>query len=109
MAPNYNVNYVAGTLTIQEAPLITVRATSTAKIYGNDVPELKYTIEGGTLTGTPELKCEATKVSPIGNYEIVISKGTLQDYANIRFVNGTLTVTKAPLTVKARSYTIVQS
>ncbi len=109
VAPNYNIKYVAGTLTIQEAPLITVRATSTAKIYGNDVPELKYTIEGGTLTGTPELKCEATKASPIGNYEIVISKGTLQDYANIRFVNGTLTVTKAPLTVKARSYTIVQS
>ena len=109
VAQNYNITYVAGTLTIQEAPLITVRATSTAKLYGDAMPELKYTIEGGTLTGTPELKCEATQSSPAGSYDIVISKGTLQDYSNIRFVNGVLTVGKAPLTITARSYTIMET
>ena len=108
-AQNYNISYVAGTLTIQEAPLITVWATSVGKVYGNEMPELKYTIEGGTLTGTPELKCEATQSSPVGNYDIIISQGTLQDYANIKFVNGVLAVAKAPLTITARSYTIMET
>lgn len=110
VAPNYDITYVAGTLTIQEAPLITVTATSQGKVYGDANPALTYTIEGGTLTGTPYVTCEATRDSEPGVYTIVISQGTLEDYPNLTFVNGTLTVTKAPLSISAGGpYTMKQS
>ncbi|MBQ8153706.1 MAG: hypothetical protein IJ069_08510 [Prevotella sp.] len=53
------------------------------------------------------MTCEVTKTSPVGTYPIVISKGSVTNY-NDTYVNGTLTITKAPLTITAKDYTVKQ-
>ncbi len=107
-AQNYSITHVAGTLTILEADPITVTATSLSKEYGDALPKLSWTVEGGTLTGEPELQCEATESSLPGTYSITLSKGTI-DYPNLILVDGTLTVTKAPLTISTGTYTMKQT
>jgi len=107
-AQNYTVNNFAGTLTILPADPITITATSLTKEYGDEVPTFAWTVIGGTLEGTPEIKCEATKASLPGTYPITVGKGTL-DYPNLVFVDGTLTVTKAPLAISVGNYTMKQT
>ena len=102
-ADNYDISYVAGTLTIREADPITVRASSLSKVYGDAMPELEWTVEGGTLTGQPLLSCEATSLSPVGTYPILVEKGTI-DYPNLKLIAGTLTITKAPLKAYVADY-----
>jgi len=91
------------TVPAKELPA-TVTATSYTIEYGDAIPKLEYTSEGGELSGTPQLKCEATSTSPVGTYPIVITKGSVQNNS-VTYVNGTLTITKAPLTIAAKSYT----
>ena len=75
--------------------------------YGEANPAFEYTSSGAALSGTPNITCEATATSPVGEYDIVANKGTITNY-NVTYVNGKLTVTKAPLTIKAKSYSIKQ-
>lgn len=86
---------------------VTVRARSYSRAYGDANPRFEYEVIDGTLKGTPEVTCSATKTSPVGTYPITVTKGTS---TNRKFtgVDGTLTVTKAPLTITAKSYTISQ-
>ena len=107
-SPNYNITYVAGKLTITEADPITIRATSVEMEYGNAVPTLTYTVEGGTITGTPTISCTANSNSPAGTYPITVSAGTV-NYPRLLFVAGTLTINKAPLTISAGNYTMKQT
>ena len=102
--PDHDV-IVIGTFTIVDP--VTITANSYSRKYGESNPTFEYTSEGAALTGTPEITCEATVTSPVGEYPIVISKGTVTNY-NDHYVNGILTVTKAPLTITAKSYTIKQ-
>ena len=106
-ATNYDITYVKGTLTITPADAIIVTAKSYSREYGEANPSLEYTVSGGTLTGTPSISCSATATSSVGEYDIVVSKGSVSNY-NVTLVNGKLTVTKAPLTITAMSYTIKQ-
>ena len=106
-ATNYAISYIKGKLTITEADPVTVTAKSYTIEYGDDLPSFEYTSEGAPLTGTPSITCEATKTSPVGTYTIVIKKGTVKNY-NDTYVNGTLTIKKAPLTITAKDYTIKQ-
>ena len=78
--------------------------------YGEDNPTFEYEIGGGTaeqLGGTPELTCEATATSGVGEYAIKATKGTAT-YPNIVFVDGTLTINKAPLTISGGTYSMKQ-
>jgi hypothetical protein len=59
------------------------------------------------LHGTPSVSCAATKTSSVGTYLIVIGKGGVANY-NDTYVNGTLTIGKAPLKITAKDYTIKQ-
>lgn len=80
---------------------VTLTANSYTRVYGDDNPTFGYTVSGGTITsGEPTITCSATKESPVGTYDIVISKGTVSN-SNVKLVKGTLTITKAPLTIKA--------
>ena len=106
-ATNYDISYVKGTLTITKADEIVVTAKSYSRHYGEANPTFEYTSSSAALSGTPSITCAATVASPVGNYDIVASKGTVTNY-NVTYVNGTLTITKAPLTIKAKSYTIKQ-
>ncbi len=106
-AQNYEITYVAGKLTIVDADALIIKANSYMIGYGDDLPTFEFTSEGAVLEGTPTITCEATKTSPIGTYPIVIAKGSVTNY-NATYVNGTLTITKAPLTITAKDYTIKQ-
>ena len=106
-ATNYEISYAKGKLTIVNADALIIRAKDYTIEYGDDIPDFEYTSEGATLAGTPAITCEATKTSAVGIYPIVITKGSVTNY-NTTFVNGTLTIEKAPLTITAKSYTIKQ-
>ena len=86
---------------------ITVTANDDSREYGDPNPAFGYTTEGGDINGTPDLNCDATESSTVGTYTIQITKGSITN-ENVTLVDGTLTVTPAPLTVTANSYTITQ-
>lgn len=106
-AENYEISYVAGTLSVVDADAVVVTAKSYSREYGEENPTFEYTSAGVELEGTPAIACEATAASPVGTYPIVISKGEVTNY-NDSYVNGTLTITKAPLNIAAQNYVIKQ-
>ena len=86
---------------------ITVTANDDSREYGDPNPAFGYTTEGGSINGIPDFYCDATELSTVGTYTIQITKGSITN-ENVTLVDGTLTVTPAPLTVTANSYTITQ-
>ena len=87
---------------------VTITANSYTRAYGDDNPVFGYTSSNNEkFDGEPEITCEATITSPVGTYPIVIKSGTISGIEDT-YVNGTLTITKAPLTITAKSYTITQ-
>ena len=106
-ATNYSFKFVSGTLTVTKAAL-TVTANNLSKVYGSALPTLTDTITGfvngdtaaKAVTGAASLSTTGTAKSPVGTYPITIAAGTLAaaNYS-FKFVVGTLTVTKAVLTV----------
>jgi len=103
-AANYTISYENGVLTVTEADLITVTVNSCSREYGDENPVFEYTVSGGELQGKPEFVCQATTTSPVGSYPIEVKAGTIS-YPNLKLVAGTLTVTAAPLTISAGTYT----
>lgn len=92
-------NIFTSSYTIQND--VTLTANSYTRIYGDDNPTFEYSVSGGAITsGEPTITCSATKESPVGTYDIVISKGSVSN-SNVKFEKGTLTITKAPLAIKA--------
>ncbi|MBR1688415.1 MAG: C10 family peptidase [Prevotella sp.] len=80
----------------------TVKARNANRYYGDPNPNFGYTLSGDYVTGVAELTCEADELSPVGTYDIIPSAGTITA-SGLTFVNGTLTVKKAPLTVSVVS------
>ena len=99
--------------TITPATLV-ITANPASRVYGAADPTFTDTIsgfiEGQTLatsgvTGAPSFTTTASSTSHVGNnYEIVPGTGSLQsaDYL-FSFVPDTLTITPAPLTIKANN------
>ena len=106
-AQNYEMSYVNGKLTIVDADALIITAKSYTIKYGDEIPAFEFTSDGASLEGTPSITCDATSTSPVGTYPIVISKGSVTNY-NVTYVNGTLTIEKAPLKIMAKDYTIKQ-
>ena len=107
MADKYAGNDTESTFKVKKHTPVTLTANSYTRKYGEVNPTFGYTAEGATVEGTPDITCEATATSPVGTYPIVISKGSVTNEDD-SYVNGTLTVTKAPLTITAQSYVIKQ-
>ena len=103
-AENYAISYEQGHLTVVEADAIVVRAKSYSRQYGDENPLFEFDIEGAALDGTPEIVCSAVANSPVGSYTIEVKQGSIKNY-NVHFESGTLTITKAPLSISAGSYT----
>ena len=103
-AQNYEISYENGTLKVTDADAVVVTAKSYTRVYGEENPAFEYTSSGAELVGVPEITCEATTTSPVGTYDIIIKKGSVTNY-NDSYINGTLTITKAPLKIKAGTYT----
>ena len=73
----------------------------------DSLPIYGYISTGAALSGTPSISCSATAASPVGTYTITVSKGSVTNKYD-SYVNGTLTINKAPLTVTAKNYIIKQ-
>jgi len=130
---NYNLTFVNGALTINKAHL-TVTASSDTRVYGDTNPTLSATLSGfvngesasmsgsgfGTtwsvgvsantagITGAAAVTTAATATTGVGSVPTVAAIGTLAatNY-DFTFVNGALTITKAPLSVVLGSQTKV--
>jgi len=106
---DYNVTYVNGKLTVTKAAL-TITATSASKIYGTTAT-LAYTetglvmVNGDTINSVTETSNGAAATAAVGSYAIDISAavGTGLSNYTIKYIDGTLTVTKASLTITATS------
>src|SRR5262249_47809590 len=106
-ATNYDFTFVNGTLIITKAHLM-VTANDKSRVYGDPNPTFTASYSGfknndtfaTAVTGSPSLITTATATSPVGPYTITVAQGTLAatNY-DFSFVNGTLTITKATLTV----------
>ncbi|HKQ38390.1 MAG TPA: MBG domain-containing protein, partial [Verrucomicrobiae bacterium] len=86
---------------------LTITAADKAKVYGTPNPPLTAAYSGfvngdsiSSLATPVSLNTSATTGSPEGSYPITAAGATAANY-NISFVNGTLTVTRAPLTITA--------
>jgi hypothetical protein len=107
---NYTISYVNGTLTVNRATL-TITANSTSSVYGNGTTlgGTEFTSSGlrnGQTIGSVTLSSTgASTTSGAGIYNITASGATGGTFnANnytIGYVNGTLTVTRAALTITA--------
>ena len=95
-----------GYLTDKYGVVITVKDCT--REYGATNPNFEYTTKGASISGTPTITCAATASSPVGTYPITVSytKAEGESMLNITCVNGSMTITKAPLTITAKSYTI---
>jgi putative lipoic acid-binding regulatory protein len=107
---NYNFGFSNGTLTVTVAELL-ITAENQSRVYGATNTALTVNYSGfvngegvGALAGSPSVTTIATTISPVGNYDIVVGLGSLNN-ANYSFVfsNATLSVTAASLSVTADS------
>jgi gliding motility-associated-like protein len=103
---NYNISYVAGTLTVNKATL-TITATNGSKTYGAANPAFVVTYNGfvgadnaTVLSAQPVISTTALATSGAGTYPITVSGATANNYT-INNVAGTLTVIPAALTITA--------
>jgi uncharacterized protein DUF11/MBG domain-containing protein len=101
-AANYTLTVFPGTFIINPAPL-TVTADNKTRVYGDSNPAFTGTVVGlknGDVL-PPTYSTPATQLAPIGSYPIIpfISATPLSANYAITYVNGTLTVTPAPLTL----------
>ncbi|HXD74985.1 MAG TPA: MBG domain-containing protein [Vicinamibacterales bacterium] len=107
---NYSVTYADGTFKITAAAL-TITAASQSMIYGGPVPALTASYSGlvngdtaASLTPAAALSTSATSASGVGSYPITVVGAASPNYT-ITFVNGTLSVTPAPLVASAANAT----
>ncbi len=113
-AQNYTFVFVNGVLAVCKATL-TVTANNASMTYGGTLPAFTASYSGfqngdgvGVLSGAPSLTTTAISSSPVGNYTINASQGTLSA-ANYSFVlvNGVLSIGKAMLTVTASNASMI--
>ncbi len=109
--PNYDITYVGGTVTVTPAP-VTITALSTSMTYGGSVPTVSPTIDGlqngegaSVLGGGLTCTTTASPTSPVGAYDSSCSGAVDSNYA-ITYVDGSIAVTPAALTITASSGTL---
>jgi len=107
----YAVKTATQALRVNKKTLI-ISTVDAQRIYGHDNPVYQYTYNGfaynenySVLLTQPVGNTSATKSSPVGDYAVSVTYATAANY-DIQFTNGKLTVTKAPLTIKANDVTI---
>jgi len=103
---NYSISYVDGTLTITQA-VLTVTADDKSRIYGDANPAFTVSYTGfkngeneTVLDVAPTASSAASLTTAVGTYPITASGGSDNNYS-FSYVDGTLTITQAALTVTA--------
>jgi hypothetical protein len=109
-ASNYTISYADGGYSVNPAPL-TITASSPTITYGQAIPAIIASFSGfvngdtsSSLTPGPTCSTTATSASQPGTYPTSCSGASDPNYT-ISYVNGTLTINKAPtkLTVQQAS------
>lgn len=101
----YTADAAWGKCTIKEytgTPVVT--AEDASRIYGRTISNYAFDVTGAPINGEPALSCEADATYPVGTYPILCEAGGVTSLG-AQFINGTLTVEGAPLTLAAKSYT----
>lgn len=106
-APNYDITYKYGTLSVVKAPL-SVGVSDATKIYGNQNPDFSLLFSGlkngetsPVWTKKPVISTSATAESKVGQYEVTVGSGVATNYEIVKYLPGSLTVSPKNLTVKA--------
>ena len=109
-ADNYEFMYAQGTLTVTKAPL-SARIENAEREYGTYNPDFRITFSGLKNGETnpawetaPSLSTPATLTSAVGDYAITASKAVAKNYDLTAISPGRLTITPAPLTIAANSF-----
>ena len=109
-ATNYAFTYEQGELTVSKAGL-TAKVKDATKVYGDENPsfDIEYVgLKNGETapewTTTPTIQTEATKTSDVGDYAIKANDAVAKNY-DLAIADGKLTITPAPLTIKANDMT----
>jgi len=108
--PNYAIKYVDGNLSVTRASLA-ITAENKTKVYGSDLPVLTAKVaglvNGDTAASIAGLGATttATALSKVGDY-VITPSGTNPNY-EITYNPGSLSVTKAALTIAAENKTNV--
>lgn len=109
VAPNYNITFSKGTLTVSKAPL-RVTADNRSRFYYEPNPTLTCSYSGfvngeneTVLTKKPHLSTTATLKSKADNYPINIDGAQAQNYT-FTYETGTLEVMKRSLIVSTNNY-----
>ena len=93
------------TLKIVAAPL-TITANNQTKVYGSPNPTLTATyaglVNGDVPASVPVIIGTVAATSGAGSYAITVSGASDPNYT-VRYVSGTLTISKAPLTITANN------
>ena len=109
--PNYDIGYATGTQTITPAEL-TITAEDKTKVYGAADPDFTASFEGLVNGDTEDDVTGLTFAGPptgsdVGDdYAITVADATNPNY-DMGYVDGTLTITPAPLTITADDKTKV--
>lgn len=105
-APNYEITYKYGTLSVVKAPL-TASVIDASKIYGNENPDFSLSFSGlknGETTPEwtikPRLSTPANVSSGVGQYSVSASDGIAVNY-DVTYNPGILTISERDLTAKA--------
>lgn len=110
-ATNYDFACEPGVLTITKAPL-SANVNDATKVYGSNNPSFTINYSGlkngetvPAWTTSPTFRTEATKQSGVGEYAVNAINGVPKNYDLGTITPGTLTVTPAPLTIRANNAT----
>lgn len=109
ISENYLAKITSGTLTVTKTPL-TVIADDAERVYGNSNPTFSRSYLGlklsdneyNAFTSLPQITCAATVTSDVGEYPIVATGGASKNYEITAYKSGVLSITKAPITLKAK-------
>lgn len=108
-ALNYNFVFESGLLTVSKAPLSAMLNDAT-KVYGSNNPSFTMQYSGlkngetvPAWTTSPTFQTEATKQSGVGQYTVKAINGVPRNYDLGEITSGTLTITPAPLIIKANN------
>jgi hypothetical protein len=101
------LNATNGGVIVLAQPKLTITANNASMTYGGTVPALSVSYNGFTngqtsnsLTTAPTISTTGTSLSHAGTYPITVS-GAVDTNYTIVYVQGTLTINPAPLTITA--------
>ena len=110
--PNYTVSYVNGSVVVGASTLV-ISASSGTMTYGGSAPAVAPSYSGfvngdtpASLSSHPVCTTSASSSSAVGNYATSCSGASDPNY-NISYVNGSVHVTPAPISITASSASIV--